>query len=95
MQADRIGGGCVASPNQTEDLRDQRIVLSHVLALEPTYVIVPELVREITAGADEYAEGDRVERAIRDLNGVGLLNCHGPLVLPSRAAGRFDLLMVP
>ncbi len=37
-------------PTAAEDIRDQGIVLIHVLAVHPSHLIVPELVREITAG---------------------------------------------
>lgn len=79
-----------------DDLRDQGVVLFHVLALHPAHLIVPELVREITAGsADYFAGGDAVERAVRDLTGVGLLDCPGGLVRPTRAAVHFDRLPQP
>jgi hypothetical protein len=93
MQVDRIGEGPNASPNQTDDLRAQRIVLTHVLALHPSSLTVPDLVREISAGSADFAEGDSIERAIRDLTGIGLLNCAGGLIAPSHAAVRFDALL--
>jgi hypothetical protein len=61
----------------------------HVLALHPTNLIVPDLVRELTNGSDEFGEGDAVERAVRDLTGVDLVHCPGGLVVPTRAALRF------
>jgi hypothetical protein len=75
--------------NHAQDVKDQGIVLMHVLALHPTHLIVPDLVREITNGSEDFGEGDAAERAIRDLTGVGLLNCPGGLVVPTRAALRF------
>jgi hypothetical protein len=75
-----------------EDIRAHRAVLTHVLALHPTHQTVPELVREITAGSDDFAASDAVERAVRDLTGIGLLNCPGGVVMPSRAAVHFDRL---
>lgn len=75
--------------NHAQDVRDQGIVLMHVLALHPTHLIVPDLVREITNGSEDFGEGDDVERAVRDLTGVGLLHCPGGLVVPTRAALRF------
>jgi hypothetical protein len=75
-----------ARSNQAQDLRDQGIVLSHVLALHPTHLAVPDLVSELTAPAAEFAEGDAFERAVRDLTGVGLLDCLGGFVRPTRAA---------
>jgi hypothetical protein len=80
-------------PNHAEDLGDQRVVLTHVLFLHPTHLIVPELVREIVAGQADFEESDRLERAVRDLTGVGLLNCPDGLVVPSNAAIRFDALL--
>lgn len=72
------------------DLHDQGVVLVHVLAVYPTHMRTLDLIREITAGSADFAEGDRVERAIRDLIAVGLLfRCEG-LILPTRAALRFD-----
>ncbi len=80
-------------PTAAEDIRDQGIVLVHVLAVHPSHLIVPELVREITAGASEFAEDDRMERAVRDLTGLGLLRCPGGVVMPTRAAIRFNELL--
>ena len=82
-----------ASPTADRDARDQRIVLTHVLALHPTYLIVPHLVREIAAGCEEFTESDSLERAVRDLTVVGLLQCPGGLVMPTHAALRFDELL--
>jgi hypothetical protein len=77
-----------------EDDRDQAAVLTHVLMLHPTHLKLPDLAREIGAGAAEFAAGDNVERAVRDLVGVGLLYCAGGLVLPTHAAIRCDQLLV-
>jgi hypothetical protein len=75
-----------------QDQRDQRVVLTHVLALHPTNLAVPALVRELTAGSEDFAEGDAAERAIRDLTGIGLLDCRDGVVAPTRAALHFDRL---
>jgi hypothetical protein len=76
-------------PTEAQDIRDQGVVLIHVLTRHPTLLMVPELVREITAGSEAFAEGDSVERAIRDLTGFGLLHCPGGMVVPTPAAQRF------
>jgi hypothetical protein len=76
-------------PTEAQDIRDQGVVLIHVLTRHPTLLMVPELVREITAGSEEFAEGDNVERAIRDLTCFGLLHCPGGMVVPTPAALRF------
>jgi hypothetical protein len=94
MQDNPKGAGNENDPSTTaEDIRDQGIVLIHVLAVHPTHLIVPELVREITAGASDFTEDDRMERAVRDLTGLGLLHCPGGVVVPSRAAIRFNELL--
>lgn len=89
MHPKDIGAASDSAPSQAEDLRDQRVVLTHVLDLHPTRLTVPDLVREITAGAPALDEGDAIERAVRDLTGAGLLNRAGGLVEPTRAAVHF------
>jgi hypothetical protein len=79
--------------NEAQDLHDQGVVLIHVLTVYPTHLRLSELVREITAGSADFAEGDRVERAVRDLVGVGLLFRSDGLVLPTRAALRFNEIL--
>jgi hypothetical protein len=77
----------------SEDDRDQAAVLTHVLALHPTHLSVPDLVREVSAGAAEFEDTDRIERAVRDLVAVGLLYCPSGVVLPTHSAIRFDRLL--
>ena len=76
--------------NDLKDLRDQGVVLIHVLTLHPAHLRLVELVREVTAGSAEFEEADRFERAARDLVAVGLLLLSGELLLPTRAALRFN-----
>ena len=79
--------------NQAQDLHDQGVVLIHVLTIYPTHLRLLELIREITAGAADFSEGDRIERAVRELIGFGLLfRCEG-LVLPTRAALCFNEIL--
>jgi hypothetical protein len=67
------------------DQPTQRAVLALALDAHPKPLTIPTLVREIDAG-------DAVEVAIRDLVGVGLLECSGITVKPTAAALRFDSL---
>lgn len=76
-----------------QDLHDQGVVLIHVLTIYPTYLRLLELVREITAGSADFSEGDRIERAVRELIGVGLLFRGEGAVLPTRAALRFNEIL--
>jgi hypothetical protein len=72
------------------DLRDQGVVLIHVLTLHPAHLRLAEVVREVTAGSADFEDVDRFQRAVSDLIGVGLLFESAELVLPTRAAIRFN-----
>lgn len=72
------------------DLRDQGVVLIHVLTLHPAHLRLAEVIREVTAGSADFADRDRFERATGDLVGVGLLFESAELVAPTRAALRFN-----
>ena len=63
----------------------QRAVLSLVLDAHPKRLTIPDLARQIDAG-------DAVEVAVRELVGVGLLECSGITVRPTAAALHFDSL---
>jgi|ERR1043166_1400014 hypothetical protein len=79
--------------NAAQDLHDQGVVLIHVLTIYPTHMRLLELIRELTDDSGDFSEGDRIERAVRELIGVGLLfRCEG-LVLPTRAALRFNQIL--
>jgi hypothetical protein len=82
-------GDCHVPSTEAQDIRDQGVVLIHVLTRQPTLLTIPDLVREITAGSEDFGEGDAVERAVRDLTGVGLLMCPSGLAVPTPAAQRF------
>jgi len=68
-----------------DDESVQRAVLSLVLDAHPKSLTISELAREID-------RGDAVERAVRDLVGIGLLECRGISVEPTPAALHFDAL---
>jgi hypothetical protein len=89
-----IGAGeASVRSNAAQELHDQGVVLIHVLSIYPTHLRLLELVRELTDGSGNFEEGDRIERAVRDLIGVGLLfRCEG-VVLPTRAALRFNQIL--
>lgn len=89
-----IGAGeASARSNAAQDLHDQGVVLIHVLAIYPTQIRLLELIRELTDDSGDFSERDRIEGAMRELIGVGLLfRCEG-LVLPTRAALRFHQIL--
>lgn len=70
------------------DAAVQRAVLTLALAMYPHWRTLPELAREIHCG-------DAVERACRDLVGLGLLECRGVSIRPTLAAAHFERLDLP
>jgi hypothetical protein len=68
-------------------------VLRQLLLLHPTQVTVEELITDVAADPDEFAERDAVERAVRDLARAGLVHRNGDFAVPSRAALRFNELL--
>jgi DNA-binding transcriptional ArsR family regulator len=74
------------------DAATESAVLQLVLALHPSPLTFGELVRELGADLDDEAR-DAVTRAVRDLEGAGLVHRHAETVVPTRAALRFDQLM--
>ena len=76
-----------------EDLATESTVMRQVLAAHPVLLTAAELIREIAGEDPGFAERDAIERALRDLGGIGLLHLQGDLVLPTRAALHFNELM--
>ena len=76
-----------ATTTAEEDHRDQESVLRHVLSIYPEVLTHAELVREMTGGdSPQFAERDRIARAVRDLIAGGLLHEDAMLILPTRSA---------
>ena len=61
-------------------------VLELLLEHQPALLSVDEVIRAMTAGAEEFAPRDRVENALRDLVAVGLAHRLGAFVFATRAA---------
>jgi hypothetical protein len=76
-----------------EDAATEAAVLNQLLTLHPIHITYDELLREIAGESDDFARRDAIERAVRDLAATGLLHRNENLVLPSRAALRFDELL--
>lgn len=72
-----------------EDAALESAILQLLLALHPATLTLAELTREL--GEDERSE--EVEQAVLDLSAAGLLNRGTNLILPTRAALRFDELL--
>lgn len=84
---------------EAQERRDQLAILVTVIDLHPVQVTLSELLRELVLDPDDFGEGDRVKRAVRDLAGVGLLHRHDfrnrpdALVVPTRVALRASELL--
>jgi hypothetical protein len=91
---DKPRGGDIEGASTTAEMddRDQAAVLREVLFIYPEVLTLDELARQLPFGSDAFAQPDRIERAVRDLTGAGLLHQVGPLVLPTRTAVVFDRL---
>jgi hypothetical protein len=85
------GSGDRHTPAQRDE-RTERAVLWHVLFLHPTHLTFPELAAEVCKDPNDFAEGDALARAVRDLTAVGLLRSNGVLVMPTRPALYFERL---
>jgi hypothetical protein len=81
-------------PPSQEDRQIETTVLALVLDQHPAHLTIPELSLAMNRGCEGFGSGDKIERAIRELIGAGLLRIIGGLVLPTRAALYFDGLGV-
>lgn len=89
MQANRNGGRSQRPQDHAQDIRDQAVVLTFVLTLHPQHLTIPDLARSLNAEPGDFKRPDAVERAVRDLTGVGLVEIGSGLVQPTAAALRF------
>jgi hypothetical protein len=78
-------------PTHEEDLAQQG-VLTVLLDAHPAQRSIEEIVRELAEDPEAFGARDRIENAIRDLAGAGLLHRHGRFVFATRAAVRLDEL---
>ena len=76
-----------------EEAKTESAVLQFVLSLHPTQISYDDLRREFDPEPDGFTQGDALERAVQELSSAGLLLHSGDLVLPTRAALRFDSLL--
>jgi hypothetical protein len=77
---------CGPSGYAAQEARNQRVVLDFLPGQHPAQLTIPEVAQALYAHPGDFAKSDEVERAIGDLVGAGLLHCHGPFILPTRAA---------
>jgi hypothetical protein len=73
-----------AGSNAAEDLKDERAVVLHVLEVWPDKMRTPDLIRELAA-SEEFADRDRIDRAIQNLLRIGILiRCDDDMIWPTR-----------
>lgn len=75
-----------------EEAEAQRVVLGFLLEVHPARLKVFELCRALYAHPGDFDSKDAVERALRELDGAGLVHCDGGYAVPSRAALYFSRL---
>jgi hypothetical protein len=79
-----------ASPDP-KDKKCGRAVLAYLLYRHPDRLTIPGLSRALNRGGG-FNDDDSVERAVRELVGVGLLECDGGCIVPTEAALYFEAL---
>lgn len=75
------------------DAATEVAVLQLVIDLHPAPITAAEVVRELAGEQPSFSDRDAIDRALRDLGGVGLLHRNDGFVLPTRAALRFSELL--
>jgi hypothetical protein len=76
-----------------DDIAMESAVLQRILAVHPARLTVPELVRELAGEEVDFGTRDAIERAARELSGVGLVHLADDFVTPTRAALRYSELL--
>ena len=89
MHGKRNGGHAQRPQDHAQDVRDQAVVLTFVLALNPKHLTICDLSRSLNEEPGKFMRPDAVERAVRDLTGVGLVEVEACRVKPTPAALRF------
>jgi hypothetical protein len=85
----KANGASHSRPTHVQDIRDQAVVLTFVLTLNPKHLTIPDLARTLNAKPRDFKRPNAVERAVRDLTGVGLVEIGSGRVQPTPAALRF------
>jgi hypothetical protein len=79
--------------NRATDDATEAAVIQHLLDAHPSQLTIVELIRELGGETPGFGERDALERAVRDLAGVGLLHRQAELLRPTRAALRLSELL--
>lgn len=71
---------------RADDTKTERTVLAFLLDEHPSQLTIPEVSRALNARPGGFSSDDAVERAIRELDGAGLVRCANGLAVPTRPA---------
>lgn len=85
----KANGAHSKRPTHARDIRDQAVVLTFVLTLHPDHLTIPDLAHSLNAKSGDFKRPDAVERAVRELTGVGLFEIGSGRVQSTAAALRF------
>lgn len=85
----KANGARPSRSQHAQDIRDQAVVLTFVLTLHPDHLTIPDLARSLNDQPRDFKRPDAVERAVRELTGVGLVEIGSGRVQPTAAALRF------
>jgi hypothetical protein len=69
-----------------DDREAEQAVLAFLLEEHPAQLTIPEVSLALNAAPASFPAFDAIERAIRELDGAGLLHCHHGFATPTRAA---------
>ncbi len=85
---------CERSPSipADQDAQAERVVLAFLLEEHPSQLTIPEISQALNAAPDSFPAFDAVERAIRELDGAGLVHCRDGFAIPTRGALYFARL---
>ncbi len=88
-----MGASDDSGTTEANDRAVEAAVIQQILAIHPAQLTLAELVREVGGERADFGERDAIERAVRDLGGVGLVHRRDEFVLASRAALRLSELL--
>jgi predicted transcriptional regulator len=93
MSGDGINDSGERRTTRDDDLAMESAVLQRLIDVHPARLTLPELVRELAGEEVDFSVRDAVERAARELSGVGLIHLKDDFVTPTRAALRYTELI--
>lgn len=83
---------CTERHPSAEDAKAERAVLALLLEKHSAQLMIPEVSRALNAHPGGFSSDDAVERAVRELDGAGLVHCRGGFVAATCAALYFARL---